>query len=177
MLCKVWTVRGDLRVCVFTKKPVKAGQELTFDYGWEPMARRPLTKCLCNSATCRLFIEDWRAFDHNPAAHRTGTWQVGKHAAAYPDPSTPPSPVLGLLNACRSWLPSTCRPTDLPPHPRVDPSGRAHAHPRGAQRRRRAVGRRQRQRELSHCRAARGAPRARVVGGKEGVARCRRYQL
>jgi hypothetical protein len=60
---EIWTVKGELRACVYTKKAVGLNEELTFDYGWEPMARKPLTKCLCETPSCRLFVEDWPAFD------------------------------------------------------------------------------------------------------------------
>jgi hypothetical protein len=70
-------VRGELRACVYTTKAIKKNEELTFDYGWEPMARKPLTKCRCGTAKCRNFIEDWEKFDQDAAAHRVGTWEVG----------------------------------------------------------------------------------------------------
>ena len=72
------------RAVVYTIKPIKKGEELVFDYGWEPMGRRPLNKCYCGTAKCRMFIEDWASFDPNdPAAHRTGTWQVSARARLF----------------------------------------------------------------------------------------------
>ena len=72
---EIWTVKGELRACVYTKKAVGANDELTFDYGWEPMARKPLTKCLCGTPSCRLFVEDWQAFD---PVRRVSEWAAEK---------------------------------------------------------------------------------------------------
>ena len=38
---EVWTVKGQLRACVYTTRTVNVDEELVFDYAWEPMARRP----------------------------------------------------------------------------------------------------------------------------------------
>jgi hypothetical protein len=75
---EVWTVKGELRACVYTKRAIAKDEELVFDYAWEPMARKPLNKCFCGTPSCRLFIEDWESFDRlgGPAAHRIGTWEV-----------------------------------------------------------------------------------------------------
>jgi hypothetical protein len=54
---EVWNVKGRYRVGIFTTKAVPAGGELTFDYQWEPLANRPLTKCFCGSENCRGTIE------------------------------------------------------------------------------------------------------------------------
>lgn len=35
---------GISRAVVYTIKSIKKGEELVFDYGWEPMGRRPLNK-------------------------------------------------------------------------------------------------------------------------------------
>lgn len=46
------------------------------------------TQCYCGTDKCRMFIEDWAAFDpNNPAAHRTGTWQVRDLANCWPNRS------------------------------------------------------------------------------------------
>ncbi len=74
---EVWTVKGVLRACVYTKRAIANNEELVFDYAWEPMARKPLNKCFCGTPSCRLFIEDWEAFDRSgPHVHRVGTWEI-----------------------------------------------------------------------------------------------------
>ncbi|XP_072181261.1 uncharacterized protein [Diadema setosum] len=50
-----WTVNGQLRVGFFTKKAVKAGTELTFDYQFEVYGQEA-QKCLCGSEKCRGVI-------------------------------------------------------------------------------------------------------------------------
>ncbi|XP_059174728.1 uncharacterized protein LOC131954909 isoform X2 [Physella acuta] len=49
-----WTVNGELRVGFFTRKPVKKGEELTFDYQFEHYGEPQ--KCYCGSENCRGYI-------------------------------------------------------------------------------------------------------------------------
>lgn len=47
------------RVALFTNKDIKAGEELTFDYGYENDGgneKNGCTKCLCGSKNCRGFL-------------------------------------------------------------------------------------------------------------------------
>ncbi|KAL5005854.1 hypothetical protein ScPMuIL_017012 [Solemya velum] len=50
-----WTVNGVLRIGFFTKRPVKAFEELTFDYQFERYGKEA-QKCYCGSENCRGFI-------------------------------------------------------------------------------------------------------------------------
>nr|XP_054752498.1 histone-lysine N-methyltransferase SETD2-like [Lytechinus pictus] len=50
-----WTVNGQLRVGFFTKRQVKPGEELTFDYQFEVYGQEA-QKCLCGSDKCRGVI-------------------------------------------------------------------------------------------------------------------------
>ncbi|XP_033101978.1 uncharacterized protein LOC117105068 isoform X2 [Anneissia japonica] len=50
-----WTVNGALRVGFFTSKPLKMGEELTFDYQFEVYGEEA-QKCYCGADTCRGFI-------------------------------------------------------------------------------------------------------------------------
>ncbi|XP_028968362.1 histone-lysine N-methyltransferase SETD2 [Galendromus occidentalis] len=50
-----WTVNGDLRVGFFTKRAVRAGEELTFDYQFEVYGKEA-QKCYCGSENCRGVI-------------------------------------------------------------------------------------------------------------------------
>ena len=52
-----WKVRGVTRMCVFTTRAIEEGEELTFDYKWERLKGRPLTKCYCGAEGCRGFLE------------------------------------------------------------------------------------------------------------------------
>uniref|UniRef100_A0A2C9JLJ7 Histone-lysine N-methyltransferase n=1 Tax=Biomphalaria glabrata TaxID=6526 RepID=A0A2C9JLJ7_BIOGL len=49
-----WTVNGELRVGFFTRKPIKKGEELTFDYQFEHYGEPQ--KCYCGSENCRGYI-------------------------------------------------------------------------------------------------------------------------
>lgn len=49
-----WTVNGELRVGFFTRKEIKKGEELTFDYQFEHYGEPQ--KCYCGSDNCRGFI-------------------------------------------------------------------------------------------------------------------------
>jgi histone-lysine N-methyltransferase SETD2 len=60
LLCVVvvfvqWTVAGFLRVGFFSIKPMKAGDEVTFDYKFQRYGRHA-QKCFCGSANCRGII-------------------------------------------------------------------------------------------------------------------------
>ncbi|CAL4069399.1 unnamed protein product, partial [Meganyctiphanes norvegica] len=50
-----WTVNGDLRIGFFSKKPLKAGDEISFDYRMERYGREP-QKCYCGTALCRGWL-------------------------------------------------------------------------------------------------------------------------
>jgi histone-lysine N-methyltransferase SETD2 len=50
-----WTVAGFLRVGFFSIKPMKAGDEVTFDYKFQRYGRHA-QKCFCGSANCRGII-------------------------------------------------------------------------------------------------------------------------
>lgn len=49
-----WTVNGELRVGFFTRKEIKKGEELTFDYQFEHYGEPQ--KCYCGSENCRGYI-------------------------------------------------------------------------------------------------------------------------
>jgi len=52
-----WIVNGHPRMCVFSLRDIKDGEELTFDYQWEKRDERQLTKCYCGTRLCRGFLE------------------------------------------------------------------------------------------------------------------------
>ncbi|CAN8011149.1 unnamed protein product, partial [Ixodes pacificus] len=50
-----WTVNGELRIGFFTRRPLRAGEELTFDYQFQRYGKEA-QKCYCESSKCRGFI-------------------------------------------------------------------------------------------------------------------------
>lgn len=54
---EVWDVNGDDRAIIIALKPIKAGDELTFDYRWSKISGAPQIPCLCGSKKCRKFID------------------------------------------------------------------------------------------------------------------------
>ncbi|RNA33744.1 histone-lysine N-methyltransferase SETD2-like isoform X1, partial [Brachionus plicatilis] len=50
-----WTVNGELRIGFFTRRPVKANEELTFDYQFQTLGKKQQT-CYCGSEKCRGFL-------------------------------------------------------------------------------------------------------------------------
>lgn len=56
--CEVqnWTVRGEKRLCVFTRMDVKEGEELTYNYKMTCQGDRR-TKCHCGAPNCAGFLE------------------------------------------------------------------------------------------------------------------------
>ncbi len=50
-----WTVNGELRIGFFTRRPVSANEELTFDYQFQTVGKKQ-QKCYCGSEKCRGFL-------------------------------------------------------------------------------------------------------------------------
>ncbi|XP_043235572.1 probable histone-lysine N-methyltransferase CG1716 [Amphibalanus amphitrite] len=50
-----WTVNGELRIGFFTRRPVSAGEEITFDYQLQRYGKEA-QKCFCGSDICRGWI-------------------------------------------------------------------------------------------------------------------------
>ncbi|KAH3751882.1 hypothetical protein DPMN_186487 [Dreissena polymorpha] len=50
-----WTVNGVLRVGFFVRKPVKKGEEITFDYKYEVYGKEA-QKCFCGTSVCRGWL-------------------------------------------------------------------------------------------------------------------------
>lgn len=50
-----WTVNGVLRVGFFVRKPIKKGEEITFDYQFEVYGKEA-QKCYCGTEICRGFL-------------------------------------------------------------------------------------------------------------------------
>ncbi|KAI9752770.1 MAG: hypothetical protein M1815_000283 [Lichina confinis] len=54
--CKIvkWTVAGKPRMALFAaEKGIMTGDELTYDYNFDPFSTKSVQKCLCGSANCR----------------------------------------------------------------------------------------------------------------------------
>ncbi|XP_031639899.1 uncharacterized protein LOC116351884 isoform X2 [Contarinia nasturtii] len=50
-----WTVNGELRIGFFSKKPIMADEEITFDYQFQRYGKEA-QKCFCESINCRGWI-------------------------------------------------------------------------------------------------------------------------
>lgn len=50
-----WTVNGELRVGFFSRKDIKQGDEITFDYQYQRYGKEA-QKCLCDATNCRGWI-------------------------------------------------------------------------------------------------------------------------
>lgn len=50
-----WTVNGELRIGFFSKRPISAGEEITFDYKLDRYGKEA-QKCFCESSNCRGWI-------------------------------------------------------------------------------------------------------------------------
>lgn len=49
-----WIVHGQPRMALFAgDKPITTGEELTYDYNFDPFSAKNVQKCLCGSANCR----------------------------------------------------------------------------------------------------------------------------
>ncbi|CAM9352428.1 unnamed protein product, partial [Ectocarpus fasciculatus] len=76
---EVWVVKNRLRVAITAMKDISLGEELSFDYCWEPLKGRELTKCLCGAPSCRGTIEICTSIDQEGSECRfvakTGQWR------------------------------------------------------------------------------------------------------
>ena len=52
---KQWTVNGELRIGFFSKRPIAANEELTFDYQFQKVGKIQ-QKCYCGSEKCRGYL-------------------------------------------------------------------------------------------------------------------------
>jgi len=48
-----WTVDGLQRMCMFSLRPIKAGEELTYDYNFQCFNLQAQQPCYCESPKCR----------------------------------------------------------------------------------------------------------------------------
>lgn len=49
-----WIVHGQPRMALFAgDKPIMTGEELTYDYNFDPFSAKNVQKCLCGSSNCR----------------------------------------------------------------------------------------------------------------------------
>lgn len=49
-----WIVHGQPRMALFAgDRPIMTGEELTYDYNFDPFSAKNVQKCLCGSANCR----------------------------------------------------------------------------------------------------------------------------
>mgnify|MGYP002621418380 CR=1 FL=1 len=49
-----WIVKGQPRMALFAgDRPITTGEELTYDYNFDPFCAKNVQKCLCGSANCR----------------------------------------------------------------------------------------------------------------------------
>ncbi|CAF0858661.1 unnamed protein product [Adineta ricciae] len=48
-----WTVDGLHRMCMFSLRPIKAGEELTYDYNFKSFNLQAQQPCYCDSSKCR----------------------------------------------------------------------------------------------------------------------------
>lgn len=49
-----WIVHGQPRMALFAgEKPIMTGEELTYDYNFDPFSAKNVQKCLCGSENCR----------------------------------------------------------------------------------------------------------------------------
>jgi hypothetical protein len=48
-----WTVDGLQRMCMFSLRPIKAGEELTYDYNFQCFNLQAQQPCYCESQKCR----------------------------------------------------------------------------------------------------------------------------
>ncbi len=54
-MCPQWTVNGELRIGFFSKRVIRRGEEITFDYKYERYGQEA-QKCYCGSDNCRGWL-------------------------------------------------------------------------------------------------------------------------
>ncbi|CAF0709874.1 unnamed protein product [Brachionus calyciflorus] len=79
-----WTVNGELRVGFFTRRPVKANEELTFDYQFQTVGKKQ-QKCYCGSEKCRGYLG---ASSNNQSNQLNYIWDSDSEDGSSEDHST-----------------------------------------------------------------------------------------
>ena len=51
-----WTVDGLQRMCIFSARPIKTGEEITYDYNFQCFNSEAQQPCYCESSKCRGLI-------------------------------------------------------------------------------------------------------------------------
>lgn len=74
-----WTVNGDTRVGIFSKKDIKAGEELTFNYKFETVGNAKEKKaCLCGAKNCSGWIGEKPKDQSQLAKNANGLFMLNK---------------------------------------------------------------------------------------------------
>ncbi|KAI1451596.1 SET domain-containing protein [Annulohypoxylon moriforme] len=79
--CKMvkWIVSGQPRMALFAgDRPIMTGEELTYDYNFDPFSAKNVQKCLCGSANCRGVLGPKPKEPKQPKAARGGLTETVK---------------------------------------------------------------------------------------------------
>ena len=97
-----WTVGHETRVGIFTKKFIKAGMELTFDYQLDSLGNGK-KQCLCGSSNCSGYIGLRSKVEPKPKSKpkvKRKTKSASSHKAARPRPYPAPAVEISHENEC-----------------------------------------------------------------------------
>ncbi|XP_059469173.1 histone-lysine N-methyltransferase, H3 lysine-36 specific isoform X2 [Neocloeon triangulifer] len=78
-----WNVLGERRVGLFTLRDVRAGEELTFNYGWK-LDGTNTQQCLCNTESCKKSLATDKAkktMETQPAEQKKKSRSLAKKAS------------------------------------------------------------------------------------------------
>ncbi|KAI1417174.1 SET domain-containing protein [Hypoxylon sp. FL1857] len=79
--CKMekWIVSGQPRVALFAgDRPIMTGEELTYDYNFDPFSAKNVQKCLCGSENCRGVLGPKPKEVKQPKAAKGNSTQTAK---------------------------------------------------------------------------------------------------
>ncbi|KAI0838071.1 SET domain-containing protein [Hypoxylon sp. FL0890] len=82
--CKMekWIVSGQPRVALFAgDRPIMTGEELTYDYNFDPFSAKNVQKCLCGSENCRGVLGPKPKEIKQPKASKGNSAQTAKKGA------------------------------------------------------------------------------------------------
>ncbi|CAB3250495.1 unnamed protein product [Arctia plantaginis] len=105
-----WTVNGELRIGFFSKREIKAGEEITFDYQFQRFGK-VAQRCYCGASNCRGWIggepdsedEDDEEEDEDVSTSKTGLTESTEESLA--TPNDPPRPRLRRPKKDRAYKP------------------------------------------------------------------------
>ena len=115
-----WTVDGELRVGFFSRRKIKPGEEITFDYKYERYGQQA-QKCYCGSSNCRGWLGGEPEKEHQQSSEDEET--IEQEEECFTSSSEEPEELDNRLAGDKSPVCETSSPAEDPGFsPRISPT-------------------------------------------------------